>query len=191
MLKSTRGRLTEVLSHRLRWVVLTSLMVVIAVIVALALAGRTSIDNGNVVEGWRTYQNVEHAYQIEYPPGWNLQEEPTRCDDTFCVQSIELKHGGEGSVFVFVNFQGGWCEGSPGVTITEVVVSGYQGKEYNCPGFTIKGFGAGNSIIRYFPGANDKMNYLVVGQDRTDLGDVKTIVETFRFIGLSASRGAN
>lgn len=40
-------------------------------------------------------------------------ENPTSCDPSgFCVQSVELRHREQGEVYVFVNFQGGWCEGS-------------------------------------------------------------------------------
>ena len=135
--------------------------------------------------GWSTYTNAEHEYEIASPPGWQLTAEPTLCgSDGFCVQAAELRKGdGTAQVFVFVNFQGGWCENltAPPLT-TDIDVSGYAGKEYHCPGFTIRSFDPGDSIIRYLPDANGKHNYWVLGQARGDLSEVTQIVRSFRIL---------
>ena len=62
------------------------------------------------------------------------------------------------------------------------MVSGYEGKEYHCPGFTIRSFGPGDSVIRYFREANDKLNYWVLGQARGDPSEVDATVQTFRIL---------
>ena len=161
--------------------------IALAALVLLAIGGAGIIliafgESNDQHPGWRSYRNGEQSYRIEYPVGWELKEEPTRCDQTgFCVQSIELKRGEDASVYVFVNFQGGWCEDLPAPTVADIEVSGYAGKEYRCPSFTIRSFGPGASIIRYFPGAKGKINYVVMGQSRSDLSEVEAVVKTFRF----------
>jgi len=170
-----------------RWLSVTVLAVGLAAGIAIGALlppgdGDSPAVGGPPREGWNAYTNREHGYQIEYPPAWELRERATRCDETFCVQDIELKRGDAASIFVFVNFQGGWCEGSPRKTVEDIVVSGHGGKEYRCSDFTIRSFGPGDSVIRYFPGAKGKINYLILGQARSDLSEVDAIVATFRFI---------
>jgi hypothetical protein len=132
--------------------------------------------------GWNSYENREHAYRIEYPAQWKLTETPTSCDVTFCTQSIELSRADQAAVYVFVNFMGGWCEGSEGQVVTDIVLSGHPGREYRCPGFTIRSFSPGDSLIRYFPGAQGKLNYLVLGQDKAELSEVEAVVQSFQFL---------
>jgi hypothetical protein len=133
---------------------------------------------------WVTYRNSEHGYEIQYPKGWELTEEPTKCDSDdppFCVQEIALRDVGESEVYVFVNFQGGWCENLPNPQISDIVVSQHFGKEYRCPGFTIRDFGDGISLIRFFPEI-DRKNFLILGQGKLDLAEVILVIETFAFV---------
>ena len=129
------------------------------------------------------YTNTDHKYEIRYPEGWTANEEATICDEeqpSFCVQETTLRGPDRSEVYVFVNFQGGFCETTRNLEM-DINVSGKMGREYVCPGFTIKSFGEGSSILRFFPEVNEK-NYLVLGQTKGDLALVRTIVESFRFL---------
>ena len=167
-------------SGRLPWV--ASIILAVLVTAAVAFAVVVGLDDKGQFANWSTYENREQGYRIQHPPDWTLQEESTKCDDTLCVQSIELKREDKASVFVFVNFQGGWCESSAGALVKDVVVSGYSGKEYRCQDFTIRDFGPGDSVSRYFLGAKGKINYLILGQAKADLSEVEAIIETFQFL---------
>lgn len=128
-----------------------------------------------------TYANAEQHYQIQYPEGWDIQINPTTCQvPEFCQQSVEFKHSDRGEVYVFVNFQGGLCEGMSNLRVTDIDVSNQAGEEYLCPGATIRSFGEGSLIARFFRSVGGK-NYLVLGQAHRDLDVVTKIVRSFEF----------
>jgi hypothetical protein len=132
-------------------------------------------------ENWNTYTNFEQGYGIDFPPDWKLTAEATNCgSDGFCVQNIELTKG-DAALFVFVNFQGDWCIGSPDKVETDIVVSGNEGTEHHCTE-SIRGFGPGDAVIRRIPDANGKLNYTLWGVSLGDLSEVDAIVETFRIL---------
>jgi DNA-binding CsgD family transcriptional regulator len=174
----------------------TTVVAVAVVAIALLAAGlyvmdeRQSANGGNATAGpdaaaWLTYANEQHGYSIEYPPSWDLAEGATLCEPGFCVQNTELRGPDGAQVYVFVNFQGGWCEGMPPPVVTDIVVDGRSGKEYLCTGFTIRSFGDGDALIRYFPTfpiVAGGPNYVILGQTRTDLTEIRRIVESFRFL---------
>ena len=158
-----------------------SLAIVLVALASVALLISRFLDSNDSSDKL-TYVNEEHGYQVDYPRNWMLVAHPTSGDCAeFCTQSIELRHPEEGEVYVVVNFQGGLCEPKPAAEGLDIEVYGRAGKEYICPGFTIKSFGDGASVARLFRNANGRQNFLVFGQAHGDVTRVTSIVRSFRF----------
>jgi hypothetical protein len=138
-------------------------------------------DATSISADWTTIRVNEYGYELSYPPGWSAFDRGKRCDETFCTHSLEIEKGDEASVVMIVNFQGGLCEGSE-FTKSLVLMAGRNATRYDCPGFTIRSFGPGDSITYVFDGVQGEPSYLILGQASGDLAPVEGIMGTLTFL---------
>lgn len=67
---------------------------------------------------WKTYKDSEIGYMLEYPNNWSIKTHPIRYEESSFsskpvpTTGIQLdEKNGTASIQIYLNFQGGFCEG--------------------------------------------------------------------------------
>jgi hypothetical protein len=129
--------------------------------------------------GWRTYENAQFGYSIDYPPEWSLDTKDAPFNSTPPMQNARFTRDKD-VVITAVNFQGGWCESASRVVEQMVTLpgQGQTGKEWECFKVGPTGQERPYSIVRQFE--RNQLKY-TVWTEFEDVETVRKIIAGFEF----------